>query len=64
MHEDCLLSWQKFHETKGPRVRVCPACKCKRAGWQPKKYPVAVCGTKIRDNCFCKLRAGHLGNCV
>ena len=60
VHVECMFGWQQMHEKKGNRIRVCPACKCKRAGWQPKTYPPATCGTVIFGG-VCNMRLGHLG---
>lgn len=63
MHEACLAAWTRVHEAKGKRVKICPACRCKRKGWQPQKYGPALCGAVVIGG-VCKKRLGHLGNCV
>ena len=63
MHEACLVEWTSAHEAKGKRVRICPACRCRRKGWQPKSYPEVLCGSVVGDG-FCTKPLGHLGNCA
>lgn len=63
MHEACLVAWTRAYEAKGKRVRICPACRCKRKGWQPKKYPAPLCGSVVA-NAFCTKPLGHIGNCA
>lgn len=62
IHEECMTKWMQIHEKKGTRIRVCPACRCKREGWQPKKYPAPKCHAVTKTGC-CTLPLGHLGNC-
>ena len=61
VHMECLQMWQKMHETKSVRIRVCPACRTKRDEWQPKRT-TNMCTSHVGDG-FCKRPMGHLGNC-
>lgn len=58
VHPSCLQSWVCEHETKGTRIRVCPACRCKRKGWQPKRK-ITICGWVLPDGTCCQKTNGH-----
>ena len=63
VHATCLMQWQAAHERKGKRVRICPACRGKRVGWQPARR-VPRCSSVVEGGRVCGLRPGHLGVCV
>ena len=65
-HPDCLSKWREVRDRKTMRVFKCPICKVRIAGVpQPPPPKPRVCGTYFPETGdHCKLKHGHLGNCV
>ncbi len=64
VHDGCLKAWTTQHDRKSVRIRVCPGCRKKRAGWQPEKKQANVCGSVIfvgESKFYCELPMGHSG---